>query len=242
MKTFKTATLITLLLAIGISTKAQETSQTVKDPAIKVALSADLVSHYVWRGEENGHAAIQPEVGISYKGLSFSVWGSYGIIDTNDDKEIDLTLTYTTGGFTIGIADIWYGTDNRYFLYDAHRTSHTFEANIGYDFDFLSLNWFTIFAGNDGVNKNDKRAYSSYVEITAPFTAASLNWEATVGAVPYATTFYTNVNRFAITNVSLNVCKEFAINKKCTLPVFTMLSANPCTQKLYFVFGAGIRF
>ena len=36
--------------------------------------------------------------------------------------------------------------------YSAHQTSHVFEANVGYDFGPHALNWYTNFAGNDGVN------------------------------------------------------------------------------------------
>ena len=72
---------------------------------------------------------------------------------STDTKEFDLTLAYTIGGFNIGITDYWFNTggdepDNRYFKYDAHSTNHVFEANIGYDFGVLSLQWFTNFAGN----------------------------------------------------------------------------------------------
>ena len=53
----------------------------------------------------------------------------------------------------------------------------------------LAVNWYTNFAGNDGVNKDGDRAYSSYLELAAPFKLASLDWTATVGAVPFSTSF-----------------------------------------------------
>ena len=55
------------------------------------------------------------------------------------------------------------------FLLIRHENSHVFEANVGYDFSSSCLNWYTNFAGNDGLNKDGDRAYSSYVEATAPF-------------------------------------------------------------------------
>ena len=126
---------------------------------IETTVSADFVSQYVWRGQDCGSVAVQPTLGVGYKGLSLSAWGSYGLTNPDDTKEFDLTLAYETGGFNIGITDYWFteGLDpeGRYFKYDAHGTNHVFEATVGYDFGPLSLQWYTNFAGNDGVNKDE---------------------------------------------------------------------------------------
>jgi hypothetical protein len=209
---------------------------------IEATISGDIVSQYIWRGQDLGNAAIQPTLGIAYKGLSLSAWGSYGITNPDDTKELDLTLAYTISGFNIGITDYWtnYGADPeaRYFKYDAHGTNHLFEANIGYDFGFASIQWYTNFAGNDGVNKDGKRAYSSYFEAIVPFKLATVDWAATAGAVPYATTSYNDwTSGFAVTNVSLKASKDIKITDTFSIPVFAELATNPCTQKAYLVFG-----
>ena len=179
-------------------------------------------------------------MGVGYKGLSLTAWGSYGITNPDDTKEFDLTLAYSAGGFNIGITDYWFSVgldpDSRYFKYDAHGTNHIFEANIGYDFGFASLQWFTNFAGNDGFNKNGKRAYSSYAEVAVPFKLATVDWTATAGAVPYATDFY-GTTGFAVTNLTLRADKEIKITDSFSIPVFGQVTANPCTQKAYLVFG-----
>jgi hypothetical protein len=223
-----------LMIATGIGANAQ-------DNEVETTVSADVVSSYVWRGLDCGSAAIQPTLGIAYKGLSLTAWGSYGLVDTNDAKEFDLTLAYTTGGFNIGITDYWFNTpEARYFLYDAHKTSHVFEANVGYDFGAASIQWFTNFAGNDGLNKDGKRAYSSYLELSAPFKLASADWSATIGAVPYATSSY-GTSGFAVTNVSLKATKDIKITDSFSIPVFAQVAANPASQKAYFVFGFTIQ-
>ena len=225
----KKIVLMALLFATGMSATAQD--------EVETTVSADVVSTYVWRGMECGSAAIQPTLGIGYKGLSLSAWGSYGLVDTHDAKEFDLTLAYSTGGFNIGITDYWFNTpEERYFLYDANKTSHIFEANIGYDFGPAAIQWFTNFAGNDGYNKDGKRAYSSYVELSAPFKLASVDWSAAVGAVPYATDFY-GVDGFAVTNVSLKATKDIKVTDSFSIPVFAQVAANPSTEKAYLVFG-----
>ena len=225
----KKIVLMALMFATGMSATAQN--------EVETTVSADVVSTYVWRGMECGSAAIQPTLGIGYKGLSLSAWGSYGLVDTHDAKEFDLTLAYSTGGFNIGITDYWFNTpEERYFLYDANKTSHIFEANIGYDFGPAAIQWFTNFAGNDGYNKDGKRAYSSYVELSAPFKLASVDWSAAVGAVPYATDFY-GVDGFAVTNVLLKATKDIKVTDSFSIPVFAQVAANPSTEKAYLVFG-----
>ena len=205
-----------------------------------LSLSGDFVSSYIWRGLDCGSVAVQPTLGVGYKGLSLTAWGSYGLTDSDDVKEFDLTLAYTIGGFNIGITDYWFSEgldpDARYFKYDAHGTNHVFEANIGYDFGPLSLQWFTNFAGNDGINKSGKRAYSSYVEVAVPFKLATVDWTATAGAVPYATDFY-GTTGFAVTNLALKATKDIKVTDTFSIPVFGQVVGNPCSQKAYLVFG-----
>jgi hypothetical protein len=208
---------------------------------VETTLKGDIVSSYIWRGLDAGSTAIQPTLGVGYKGLSLTAWGSYGLTNPDDTKEFDLTVAYTTGGFNIGITDYWFSVglddpDNRYFKYDAHSTNHVFEAFVGYDFGVLSLQWFTNFAGNDGHNKSGKRAYSSYVEANVPFKLATVDWNATAAVVPYATDFY-GANGFAVTNLALKATKDIKVTDSFSIPIFGQVIANPCSQKAYLVFG-----
>ena len=236
----KSTIALAALMALSVTgAKAQD--------KVEGTIGADIVSRYYWRGQALGDGAIQPTLGLSWKGLSLTAWGSYGFVDTNDTKEFDLTLAYSTGGFHAGITDYWFdrgvsfdGTpfeDAKYFSYAAHKTSHVYEANIGYDFGVVALNWYTNFAGNDGVNKDGDRAYSSYVEAAAPFKLGGLDWTATVGAVPYRTSFYSDAKGFAVTNVSLNATKDLKITDKFSVPVFAQVAANPSNEKAYFLVG-----
>ena len=207
---------------------------------VETTIAADFVSQYIWRGQDLGDISIQPTLGIGYKDLSLTAWGNVGLSKSSDTKEFDLTLSYTIRGFNIGITDYWFNTgldpENRYFKYDAHGTNHLFEANIGYDFGFASLQWYTNFAGNDGKNKNGKRAYSSYVEANVPFKLVKVDWTATAGVVPYATDLY-GTTGFAVTNLALKATKDIKITDSFSIPVFGQVVANPCSQKAYLVFG-----
>jgi len=225
-----------VLFAMGLAMSMAAFAQ----DEVETTISSDVVSSYIWRGQDLGSAAIQPTLGVAYKGLSLSAWGSYGIADPADTKEFDLTLAYTIGGLNIGVTDYWFnaGLDpqNRYFKYDAHGTNHVFEANVGYDFGFASLQWYTNIAGNDGVNKDGDRAYSSYAEVVVPFKLATVDWTATAGAVPFATDFY-GTSGFAVTNLALKATKDIKVTDKFSIPVFAQVAANPCSQKAYLVLG-----
>ena len=204
---------------------------------VEGTISTDVVNQYIWRGQDLGDVSIQPTLGIAYKGFSLSAWGNVGLSDKDDTKELDLTATYTTGGFHIGVTDYWFNSPNdKYFAYKAHETSHVFEGNIGYDFGPLALQWYTNIAGNDGFTCCDHRAYSSYVEATAPFKLGGCQWQATVGAVPFYTTFY-DAEGFIINNVTLRADRDIKITDHFSLPVFAQITGNPASEHAYFVFG-----
>jgi hypothetical protein len=223
---------LALLLFGAATAKAQD--------MVETTVGTDFVSSYVWRGLELGDVSMQPTLGVSYKGLSLSAWGSVGLSNPADTKELDLTLAYSVGGFNIGVTDYWFnaGLDplNRYFKYAADETNHVFEANVGYDFGFASLQWYTNFAGNDLLETTGELAYSSYFEINVPFTLGGVDWTATAGAVPFATDFY-GTGSFAVTNLALTAAKDIRITDTFSIPVFAQVAANPCSRAAFLVFG-----
>ncbi|MBR1447928.1 MAG: hypothetical protein IJ588_04155 [Prevotella sp.] len=225
-----------VLFAMGLVAGATALAQ----DKVETTIGADFVNQYIWRGQDLGSTAVQPTLGIGYKGLSLSAWGSYGLTDAADTKEFDLTLGYAIGGFSVSVTDYWFNAgldpENRYFKYDAHGTNHVFEATVGYDFGVASLQWSTNFAGNDGANKDGDRAYSSYIEASAPFKLGGVDWTATAGAVPFATDFY-GTTGFAVADLSLKATKDIRVTDSFSIPVFAQVSANPCAQKAYLVLG-----
>ena len=110
---------------------------------METTIAADVVNQYIWRGVDAGNVSLQPTLGVAYKGLSLTAWGSVGLSESSDTKEFDFTLGYTTGGLNVGITDYWFSVgqdpDARYFKYDAHGTNHVFEAFVGYDFGVVSV-------------------------------------------------------------------------------------------------------
>ena len=141
------------------------------------------------------------------------------------------------------MTDYWFnvtedGTTAKYFQYGAHHaaSTHLFEAQIGYDFGPVAVNWYTNFAGVDGVNKDGDRAYSSYLSVAAPFKLGGLDWTAEIGATPWATDFY-GANGFAVCDVSLEASKDIKITQSFSLPLFAKVTWNPRSEGTYFVVG-----
>lgn len=214
---------------------AQESSSESK---FTTSVGGDIVSSYIWRGQNLGGVSLQPSISMEYAGLSLSGWGSVGI-DGNDTKEFDLTLGYGIGGFSVSITDYWFafpGAINQYFHYGKDVTAHVFEGQIGYDFGFLALNWYTNFAGAMG-SKDGKDAYSSYFSIAAPFEFGGLDWEAELGFVPWKTDFYAEVDGFSLSNVSLKASKALKISDDFDLGVYTQTVWNPTSEGAYILVG-----
>lgn len=244
MKRTRTFGIMAMMLIAGATTVAAQDK-------VEAKVSADIVNQYIWRGTDCGDASLQPTLGLSYKGLSLTAWGSTEIApkaNTSYPDEFDLTLGYAIGNFNIGVTDYWFSSgadaDGRYFMYKTHNTNHMFEANVGYNFGPVALQWYTTFAGNDYNKTNDDgtvdRAYSSYVELSAPFTLGGLDWKAALGASPFKTSYYGN-SSFAITNVAVTATKDINVTPTFSIPVFAGVAANPCSQKAYLLFGFTLR-
>lgn len=221
--------LVSLMLPFGVAgVRAQN--------VVETTIGADVVNQYIWRGQDLGNVSVQPTLGVSYKGLSLSAWGSVGISSPADTKEFDLTLSYSLNNLILGVTDYWFNTSEEYFKYKEGESSHVFESFVGYDFGVMNLTCFSNFAGDDGLDKSGKRAYSTYVELNVPFKLGGLDWETTAGVVPMATSFY-GTEGFSVTNLSVKASKGIAISDKFSLPVFAGLTANPCAGKAYLVMG-----
>lgn len=228
--------MLALLVAGAVTAEAQD--------RVEATFGGDIVSSYVWRGMELGGVSLQPSFSVGFKGFSLGAWGSTGIADPSDTNELDLTLSYSAGGFNIGVTDYWFNAgpdlENRYFNYRCGSTNHVYEANVGYDFGFASLQWFTNFAGNDGVNKEGASAYSSYFEIDVPFSLGGVEWTAAAGAVPFATDFY-GTEGLAVTNLALTASMDVVVTESFSIPVFAQVSANPYTGMAFLVLGITIQ-
>lgn len=215
----------------------------------KAYIATDLVTHYMWRGQNLGNVCLQPTAAVMWKGFRLSAEGSVGF-SHEDYEEIDLHLDYNYKGFGIGLADFW-GEDTgdpRYFRY-GNSSGHMIEANIGYECQYGSLFVYTTFAGND-FKINGKRAYSTFIELAVPFRAFELDWDLKVGITPFESSGaqwvedtineqgneetivhneYFYAKNFNCNMLSLRATKTFEFSK-FNLPVFVEFHANPAAE------------
>lgn len=205
-----------------------------------VFVNADFVSSYIWRGMDSGNASVQPSLGFNWKGLTIYAWGSTEF--RNKNNEIDLSLEYEYKQLTLYANNYFTQTEEepfRYFNYSSHSTGHTFEVGAGYMVSEkfpLSISWYTVFAGND-YRENEKRAWSSYCELSYPFSIKDVNMSIEAGFTPWESMYS---NKFNVVNVGLSATKEIKLTSSFSLPVFGKLIANPYEEQVYFVFGISL--
>lgn len=53
---------------------------------IEATIGVDLVSRYIWRGQDYGAVSLQPSLALSYNGLSLEAWGNVGLSDLKTTK------------------------------------------------------------------------------------------------------------------------------------------------------------
>lgn len=225
------------------------------DDEVEAYVGADMVSHYMWRGQDRGGFSFQPEAYVSWKGLTVKMMGSAGF-ESTDPREIDITLGYETAGFNIGVIDYWKtGLDpnDRYFYFDK-KGGHRVEGNIGYSWKYGSLQAYAIFWGND-FKIDGKQAYSTYVEMSVPFKLGGVNWKVAVGGTPFESAGHNEtVSENGVTKqipdydyaegpacvmASLRAQKNIELGF-ASLPVFAEFHANPYLQTANVLFGITI--
>ncbi|MCQ2206632.1 MAG: hypothetical protein MJZ02_00235 [Paludibacteraceae bacterium] len=216
-----------------------ETTEAPKESKVKVDAGADLVSTYIWRGQNLSGAAFQPTVSMSVGGFSLGVWGSadfqHGI------NEFDWTASYSVSGFTIGLTDYCGaaarqedGTFPKYGNYD----NHILEANAGFDFSEVCNKFaLNISANVNLVNDKDAEGdeqFSTYIELGYPVKAGSVGLDFAVGLTPFEGVYSDNFN---IVNLSVKASKELQFTPSFSLPVYAQGMINPYSEQAYLAFG-----
>lgn len=223
---------VTCLIASVSGAKAENTA------LFKVA--GDLVSSYVWRGQYQTGASVQPTLGFIKGGFSMTAWGSVDITG-KEAKEVDLTMAYSFKGLTLSVADLWWAGEqaDNYFHFKSHETDHFFEAGLAYQLPCqkfpLTFAWNTMFAGADK-KANGNQAYSTYVELGYPFAVKQVDLNLFCGFTPWDAPLY-GTDSFNVVNVGLKASKIITITEQFSLPIFSQLIWNPEQEKVHLVFG-----
>lgn len=246
-KTVKTILAAIAVMAMPTAGVAQE--------KVECSVSADIISHYIWRGQDLGNFSVQPTANVSWQGLSLGFFGSTGF-SPDDTKEIDVTLGVQRWGVNIGVTDYWISgveKNDRYLYFDEMKGAHKLEANLGYSCKYFSLQAYTFFWGKD-LKINGEKAYSTFVELTVPFSLGGVDWQLRGGMTPFESAGYTEpmgTEGVAATMVKANydyaegpACVEAALRATkmvdvgfSKLPIFAEFNVNPYLQTTNVIFG-----
>jgi len=229
---------------------------TVSAQKLSINAGGDLVSRYIWRGMDiNNQSNIQPYISLSYSGLQFGFWGSYGLnhLNSTDENyslssEIDTWLSYSiplnnSASITALVTDYYFpsagigiGNFNNYDNVNGPG-AHTLEAGLiidGGESVPLSLSGY--------VNIYNDKGNNAYFQLDY---ATTLN-EFDVGLFAGAATGskdnprYYGTDKFNFINIGLKVAKSVKITDSFSLPVFCSYILNPKSELAFFVLGISI--
>ena len=116
----KTKIIIASIMGAAVTLSSAASAQ----EKVTVNGNIDLVNNYVWRGmDQNSGFSVQPTLGLSYKGLSLSAWGSQSLTNNadRDVQELDIKFVqaiaspindhvYLVAGVGIGFQNINVGS------------------------------------------------------------------------------------------------------------------------------------
>lgn len=109
-----------------------------------VEFNTDIFSKFVWRGQNlNDDWVMQPSIAVSYKSLSFSVWGTYDFTDYNDQQneftELDYTLEYSDALPFEKLEWLNYSVGAIHYSLQGNECPHTTELFWGFGVEEIPL-------------------------------------------------------------------------------------------------------
>jgi hypothetical protein len=157
--------------------------------------------------------------------------------------ELDFSIGYSVGGFSVGITDYyWNGTEGSFF--DYYAENHLFEGNLAYTFGEkfpLTLSWNTFFAGKMDCNEDGKRQFSTYVEAAYDFSLGGMDFTASAGVAPWDSLVWlepaNGKTGFQVSSISLRASKKLEITSTFSIPLFVQCIFSPATDASHLVAG-----
>jgi hypothetical protein len=214
----------------------------------EVGVGADLVSRYVWRGYDFGESAsVQPALSVTAGPLKVGLWGSYAIGDASAN-EIDLTVSYTAGPVTVGVADYTFPPSPLFNVNNFDGEDANGDPDPGSHFiePFVSVavpGGVGLYAGTFVYNDE---AYSTYLEVNYGTEVGAVGVSVALGSVlaldlpAGGSTLYGTEDPFALTNLSVKVARSIPLTEQFSLPVFGQFVVNPYDEQGFLLFGVSL--
>lgn len=235
------------LLSIVLGSLLSTTISAQSEPGLKFSASGDLVSSYVWRGFKQAGASVQPALSMSAGNFSLGAWGSTDIA-SDGKKEVDFFASYSVAGFALTATDYWWDGEgaHRYFSYPEDDFSgHLLEAGVAYTlprFFPLTIAWNTFVLGKSNKKANGDNSFSTYVELSYPFSIKDVDLSVSTGFVPWESAVYgPEMDGFKFTSIRLGASKNIKITESFDIPVYTHVIANAAVEDIHFVFGITLK-
>jgi hypothetical protein len=218
-----------LCLLFGTSSLVAQTDTL---PDVSIEANVDIVSRYIWRGQEYGHTpSIQPGLSVTAKDFTLGAWGAYKL--TGDgDQETDFYLSKDIGPVNIAIWDYWSFNDTsamNFFNYSRKNTSHLLETQIllsgGETLPFNLLGSY-FFYGTDA-------SRSIYLELQYLHSIGKTNIIFFAG---YQAKGDYYAPRATFVNIGCTV-EPVMLTDRFSLPIGISLILNPDRKSVYLVAG-----
>lgn len=245
-----------LVMAVAMLTAIKVSAWEYENPGFQWSVGADITSSYLWRGMNYGGLALQPDVMLGYGGLSIEAWANISPKDWTFKElnpELDLTLSYSIAGLTVGATHYYYFDGTKFFDYKTpsltdytngdYATNQTevfakFELGELVEKAPLTITWSTFVAGDDWKELYEdasdpdkvtgiKRAYSSYLEASYEIgLPLGFSLTPTVGMTPWASFYNDYEDKFSVNNISLKAQWELNVKEVFTLDVYGIAMLN----------------
>lgn len=216
-------------------------------------LAMDIQTKYMWRGmemmTEESAPVMFPTVGYTWKGLYAYAMGGYAF--NGKYAEVDLGLSYTWRGLTIGFNDYYYPTVdsvNDGYSKGGDKCGHWLEACITYAPEKIPL-WITasnFFYGPDKHTNEEgesKQAYSTYIELGTYYDfQKSHRVSAACGMACNKSCYNAYETGFSVCNIEAKYTYNLAFKNGWALPLSGAFIYNPHFDKAYFNFTMHLGF
>ena len=104
----------------------------------EIGIGADVVSRYVWRGQDLGSSvSVQPSISCAKNNLEIGAWSSWAISDGGADEN-DLYVTYSMESVAVTLTD-YYNPPGEFLDYDKDTGAHTIEIMGEVDLGIVSV-------------------------------------------------------------------------------------------------------
>lgn len=230
--------MILALTLIGVSAcpfQAYAGDREYEELGLTFEVGADLVSSYLWRGQNLGGMSIQPMVSLDWNGLYVSGWANIGADNWSFEElnpELDITIGYDNFGLAVDLTHLYYFGGDPYFGKGGFKaqeqtTGSTMEVHAGlhlgdwFEKFPLSLDWYTTVYGDDcyqDENGEWHRAWSTYIQVGYQFELPlGMTLDTRVGLTPWRGMYsnyeevWKNAKTVAINNINLRLQREFEL-------------------------------